>query len=195
MFCCTRCLTEKPVSDFQRQTRGKRGHSAQCKDCLKQYHREYVARFDPVSGKHSCSICQNHLVYGENWIKSKAQQMQMICSACYNVLQKKDRRTRPENWLYYNAKARAKKEGLPFDIAADDINIPEFCPVIGIRLVIGDGSIRKQSPTLDRIIPSKGYVKGNIAVISMKANRLKNDGSLEEFRRIVAWMEAKLNGE
>ncbi len=44
-------------------------------------------------------------------------------------------------------------------------------------------------PTLDRIIPSRGYVRGNIAVISFRANFLKRDATLDELRKIIRYIE------
>jgi hypothetical protein len=38
------------------------------------------------------------------------------------------------------------------------------------------------SPSLDRIIPDRGYVPGNVRVVSDRANRLKGKRSLSELR-------------
>ncbi len=43
--------------------------------------------------------------------------------------------------------------------------------------------------TLDRVVPSLGYVKGNVRVISFRANRLKNNATIDEIRAILAYME------
>lgn len=51
---------------------------------------------------------------------------------------------------------------------------------------------RDNSPSLDKLIPDLGYVKGNVAVISWRANRFKSDGTLEEIRMIADWMESQL---
>ncbi len=85
------------------------------------------------------------------------------------------------------ARNRAKTKSVPFDITEDDLDIPVFCPVLGIKLErAGTGSGRNDNaPSLDRIIPELGYVRGNVMVISNKANRLKNNGTAEELRRIA----------
>ena len=96
-------------------------------------------------------------------------------------------------YLYHTAKSRAKKEGLDFNIDKDDINIPETCPILGIPLFIRQGfkgNIKNpNNPSLDRIDSSKGYVKGNVQVISWRANDLKKDGTLEEFKKLTEFME------
>lgn len=93
------------------------------------------------------------------------------------------------------AKARAKKRGLPFDLQLGDLTIPAYCPVLGIPLSVGEGERHDGSPTLDRLVPRLGYVSGNVRVISYRANRIKNDGTLLELRAIVAWMEKEVAGE
>ena len=99
--------------------------------------------------------------------------------------------------LWTRARKRADDQGVPFTITHDDISIPETCPVLGIKLEHataetqsrkGMGGFHNASPTLDKIIPELGYVPGNIAVISWRANRLKCDGTLEEVEALVEWM-------
>ena len=81
--------------------------------------------------------------------------------------------------LWAAAKERADKYGIDFNIDVEDIVIPEVCPVLGIPINISLGRGRRQpdSPSLDKFYPEKGYVKGNIQVISWRANRIKSDGT------------------
>jgi hypothetical protein len=90
-----------------------------------------------------------------------------------------------EQSMWLMAKHRAKRKGLPFDLAIEDIAIPERCPMLGILLVRGTDKLHDASPTLDRIRAAKGYVKENIRVISYKANRAKNNLTLEEMKLMV----------
>src|SRR5215472_4532516 len=71
-----------------------------------------------------------------------------------------------------NTKARAKSKRLPFDLTLEDLVIPEVCPVLGIKLVKRKGHFADESPSIDRIIPEKGYVKGNVQIMSYRANRI-----------------------
>lgn len=93
--------------------------------------------------------------------------------------------------MHAAAKSRAKARGLPFDIETEDIVVPDFCPILGIALQskIGMGpsgiGANASSPSLDRIDNSKGYVKGNVMVISMRANNLKSNATLEEIFAIA----------
>lgn len=92
--------------------------------------------------------------------------------------------------LLRRARSRARARALPFDLLPADIVIPSHCPVLGIELTIGGGrGFRDSSPTLDRVDNNLGYVRGNVAVISYRANRIKNDASLDELRRLVTFLE------
>lgn len=83
------------------------------------------------------------------------------------------------------AKKRAKEKGLDFDITVEDIAIPEVCPVLGIPLIIADKDcMSPNSPSLDKIHNELGYVKGNIIVVSLRANIIKGDATIEELRKV-----------
>ena len=82
-------------------------------------------------------------------------------------------------FLWSHAKRRAKVKQVPFTITLEDILIPEYCPIMGVKLT-GRGENVKTSPSIDRIIPELGYVPGNIRVISTQANRMKWDSTQEE---------------
>lgn len=91
--------------------------------------------------------------------------------------------------MIYHARLRAKRRGLEFSITHDDIVVPDVCPVLGIPLRFGKGKADDNSPALDRIDNKKGYIQGNIVVISNRANRIKSDASLEELRLLVNFYE------
>jgi hypothetical protein len=112
----------------------------------------------------------------------------------YCQLNKKDRKENPAKYLLKNAKKRAKYKNLPFNITIEDIVIPDVCPVLGIPIKLGNSlEERNSSPSLDRIIPELGYVKGNIKIISFKANSLKKDGSVEDFEKIIKYIKIETN--
>ena len=77
-----------------------------------------------------------------------------------------------------------QRKNVEFLIEEKDIIIPEFCPILKVKFDSGD-----YAPSLDKIDNSKGYVAGNIQVISFRANRLKNDSTKEERKLLVAYDE------
>lgn len=87
-----------------------------------------------------------------------------------------------------NAKHRARDRGLPFDLTVADIQIPATCPVLDIPLIKGKGRPTANSPSLDRIDPTKGYIPGNVMVISYRANTIKQDATAEELERVTAYV-------
>lgn len=102
-----------------------------------------------------------------------------------NARQRQSRIDNPEKSLLKEAIRRAKKDGIPITIDVEDICIPQRCPLLGIELFKSDGMVGPNSPSLDRIEPSKGYVPGNIWVISHRANRIKYDSSFDELNAIA----------
>jgi hypothetical protein len=114
------------------------------------------------------------------------------CKACTRVdfLDLKAR-TPPEQWLFDRVRHRARAEGIEFTISVEDVFIPTHCPILGIELARPGAGQTIASPTLDRTDSTRGYVPGNVAVISRKANTMKADGTAEQHERIAAWMRAQ----
>lgn len=103
---------------------------------------------------------------------------------------KNRRRTHPQVYLLKEARKRAKNKGLAFSLTIEDVVLPSFCPVLGIALSVGEGVCHDGSPTIDRIKGERGYVPGNVVVISSRANRIKNDATLEEIRAVLRFYES-----
>jgi len=87
------------------------------------------------------------------------------------------------------ARARARKIGVEFDIRPEDIELPDTCPALGVRLVYDQLEPRALRPSLDRTDNSKGYVRGNVRVISCRANQIKNDASSAELELVLAYVK------
>lgn len=159
---CSKCHRNLPVSDFYRRSDRASGHKSRCKKCDSRATMESRAKRTVVQRD------------GDN------QRHAQWC------------RGNPGRVMWYRARARARRKDIPFDIEQRDVVTPAVCPVLGIPIACGDvgrGYPTDNSPSLDRIDPSRGYVRGNIVVMSMRANRIKNDATLAELRALVAYLE------
>ena len=89
-----------------------------------------------------------------------------------------------QKYMLGRSKQAAKYQNVPFNLTISDIKIPEMCPILNEPLIIGT----RYAPSVDRIIPEKGYTKGNVWVISMKANAMKTDATPEELKLFAKWI-------
>lgn len=95
---------------------------------------------------------------------------------------KQDRQRHFVHYMWKAAKDRAEKRDLDFNIEESDIIIPKICPLLEIPIKFGTKEDYNNSPSLDRIDNTKGYIKGNVWVISKKANTMKNSATLNELQ-------------
>ena len=103
---------------------------------------------------------------------------------------------KPENRIKHTlsqAKRRAIKDGREFDITLEDLlPLPTVCPVLGTVLNYTGTQAKgfvDNSPSIDRIDSSKGYIKGNVQIISWRANRVKADATVEELEAVIKYMK------
>ena len=120
------------------------------------------------------------------------------CKKCSAKLNEKNRRDR--DWkvdaarlLYSNIKSRCKRLGREFSIEIEDIIIPEKCPVFGFELKRENRETWMCAPSVDRIDSSKGYIKGNVTVVSRRANILKRDATIGELEQLFNYYKTLRN--
>jgi hypothetical protein len=167
---CSGCGVVLPASKYHVNRRNKGGLQSRCKDCTK------AAYYTPHKEKRLES--------------SRRRRQEEGGRAREAAWQRENRRSRPLVRMVQEAKVRAAKKGLPFDLTADDLSIPETCPVLGIPIGMAYGSRSENSLSIDRIECAKGYVRGNVMVISWRANRLKSDATVDELQKIAAFYAA-----
>ncbi len=93
-------------------------------------------------------------------------------------------------WLH-QIKYRATAKNVPFDLTLEDLDLPEVCPILGIPLKFNKNGADDDSYSMDRIDNTKGYTKNNVQIISLKANKLKNNGTLDELIKMGEWAAAR----
>lgn len=141
-----------------------------------------------------CTCCERDLPITDYYQRHDCRKpgtRRSRCRWCYMAGQNKLRK------MFISLKGRCKHDGIEFNLTPEDIEVPEFCPVLGIKLVFGWDSMergyRDSSPSVDRLDNSRGYVKGNVIVVSHRANRLRSDASLDEIRKILSFYERVLS--
>lgn len=101
----------------------------------------------------------------------------------------------PKSYFWSHAKRLAKNAGVPFDLAKDDIELPTHCPLLEIELVyFATGEKVDGSASVDRIFADRGYVAGNVRIISDLANRMKNSATAEQIKRLASNIDAYVCG-
>ena len=147
-----------------------------CLNCGETF--ESVTTISATKHHYFCSDCNKKLSANErrNLIfKNYPEKRQLK-----NARNKQHHKDKIVHYMWYRAKQRAKKYNLDFDIQESDIIIPEKCPILEVPIILGNKDNYEYTPSLDRIDNSKGYVKGNIQVISKKANSMKNSATYQE---------------
>ena len=96
----------------------------------------------------------------------------------YQAFREKFRRKKASNYKH------------EWTIEFGDLTFPTHCPVLGIQLDYFTHERQENSVSFDRIDPTKGYIKGNVVVMSWRANRIKNDGTAEEHQKIADFMRS-----
>lgn len=156
---CSKCGEMKPLSEFSKQTSAKDGRQSECKECARKYSREYhrSGRLAAVRRANPASCQLSDMVKG--------------------------------------SRKRAKEKNLAHNIDVKylrSLGLPSHCPYLGIKLRwkvqcgLGvKGGAFPESPSIDRIDSSKGYVKGNVIIVSHRANSIKNDANEQELYKIA----------
>jgi hypothetical protein len=158
---CNKCEVEKELDEFYNSSNTQDGKDYQCKSCRRIYKNR------PDQRKKASESKRNKRLNNPEHAEKLRARMRSYS------------RERPEWYLYTKAKGRAKLKGLEFNISLDDIVIPKYCPILGIELTKGKTGDYQNSASVDRIDSSKGYVKGNVAIISVIANTMKSFASRE----------------
>lgn len=170
-YCSIEC--RKNMEKFRRRNRAKLNDSKKCVQCGTIFS---GGRLD----KKYCSERCGNRKRGNKWEKLNPEK----------VKANRDR-TRELSWRGYllsRIKHKSKNLGIPFDLCPSDLDAPDKCSVLGIELNYrnrGSG-YHTDSPSIDRITPKLGYIRGNIRIISARANLLKNDATIEELEAVLS---------
>jgi hypothetical protein len=140
-----------------------------------------------------CSTCREQLPLAMFFKQTgSANGFQSYCKECRKKREIANPVITQTRCMVTNARRRALAKSLEFNIDNEYVRslVVTHCPILNIPLEWscqrGNGCLTMAgSPSLDRIDPTKGYVRGNIWIISHKANRIKSDATHEELKLVV----------
>lgn len=148
---------------------------------------------------HARKDCKNHSGYNIRWtsngacLKCVSEEYKKYRKRNYKKLLQKRKdwdRKNPIKSMLQRSRRRAKELHLPFTLTNKDIIIPNNCPILGVPLVRYSGDY---TPSIDRIDNKKGYVPENIIIISYLANRIKNNATIEQLRKVINFYDQYYN--
>jgi len=165
---CTSCLEEKSVADFHKKYSAGDGLAHYCKSCANKRSKKWARA--------------NKEYVKEYRSREDVKFKRAAVTRMWN-------RRNVDSTLLTHARKRARSKGLEINIEKEHIQVPDVCPILGIDICVADGKTSDHSPTLDRIDSNKGYIVGNVHVISHRANRFKNDATFEEIEKLYLWFK------
>lgn len=155
---CTRCKMPKELEEFPVHKCAKDGRGSWCNECCRGYERTGIHRE------------QNKLRRRELREDPEYRKVEQAKEALR-------RRIKWKEALLLSLRQRSKERDIPFDLELEDIpDMPELCPILQVPMVRNT----PYAPSADRIKCHLGYVKGNIQIISRKANTMKLNATDEE---------------
>jgi hypothetical protein len=181
---CFKCGIEKDISEFYKDISKKDGYSSRCRSCIKEC-RKLTSKEYYYKNKEK--ILERNKKYARN-NKEKLKENE-----------KKRRLQNPIKNSLENCIIRARINNIPYDSVELLENYLRLnfniivCDCCGIKLSYMNEKVSDNSPSIDRIVPGKGYTIGNIALLCNKCNRLKNNATPDELFRIADWYQIKLN--
>lgn len=196
---CQKCKQELPYVAFSTAKQSLTGCLNTCKKCR--------GAFQNTPDTLECPVCKRILPwYAYKPAANSKNGVSWACAECIDnrpegmsatvfrqkydedfhqsVLKSKreEERRHHVKYMLNRARRRAAKNNLDFNLDLEDIVIPEICPILEVPLVIGEKDDYEYTPSIDRIDNSKGYIKGNIQIISKKANSMKNSATIDELK-------------
>lgn len=206
---CVKCKHIKNEEDFRIKPNGAKNKvCVACNDKAMMIYNSkkknklcaFCGKIPPTFGKSFCKNCLKQASKKQKEKRTKAIINGLCITCCKNestnnhrceICLKKYKRDLPlATKLFRNARSRATKNNLEFSIIESDIVVPEYCPILGMKLQENILSAKSNSYSIDRIDSNKGYVKGNIHVISHRANQLKSDGTIQELEALLSYLKS-----
>jgi hypothetical protein len=196
MKVCSRCKINKDVNKYAIKSSVANGRGAACKECMNNGFPSIRPKYDPKATSRACKICKvvkDLKDYHSD--KNQRDGRVKICKACVSIYQRDNKKTHGPYAAFIQKRSRSRREGVPFNLTLDFYNnIPDLCPVLGIPLIKpgpGKPGYNPNRATIDKLVPSLGYILSNCEWISLHANLIKTSATTEEVGKVYKWMLRK----
>lgn len=184
---CRKCGCEKPIEQFTKNKTCRHGRLKICKICSNKYGNTWKNR------NRDRLATRRRQLYADRW----------------GPINRENERKRKEQYplqvrcqlLRGGMRDRSKELSLPFDkdkltvrYLMERVNEHPFCECCGKKLDLNfklNNMKNDLSPSIDRLVPKKGYVIENISILCWRCNNLKRDATIEELTTIIKWLEKK----
>lgn len=204
---CSKCGETKPLEEFVKDNRRKDGYATICKECRRKKDRERYQqlRSDPIfmekHREHGRKYKQNHKDKVDAY-NAEYRMRPEVCERLRNYHQNRQQSLTIDNKLkdmIHRCKTRSNEKNLPFNIDVNYLKTlyVERCPILEIPLNWESCATGRteSTPSVDRIIPNLGYIKGNVRIISALANAMKNCATKKQLITFAKNIENYMNCE
>lgn len=159
---------------------GKEGHSLAA-----------IARHYGISRQRAKQLAQRHFPSWDNECSraARVEQQRRILQRKWGTKEDTDL-YRSKRLKWRSKKYYAVTKGIDFTLEFGDVDWPTHCPMLGMELDYFAEGTQENSPSFDRIDSNKGYTKENTHIISWRANRIKNNSSLDDLKKITSYMNS-----
>lgn len=154
----------------------------------KQYRLKNKERISQTQLEYRLKNKERIAKYKKEYYQRTKNQNPEYYKECYNKLVSRKESNKRSFALhkFSNQKYSAKVRNIEWDLDKETmvslIESSTHCAISGIKLVFKVG--HKHAPSIDRKNSSKGYIPGNIQVVSTIVNKMKQDLSIRDFKSI-----------
>jgi hypothetical protein len=186
-----RTAKAKEIREQRKTQRSTEDWKQQHKQKLKQYRDANVEKNREYSKRYRAANAEKLRAQKKEYRALNAEKIRAHKQQCHAARVEKDPKGTWFAKAFRAAQSRAKRYGLPYDKELPVLELPDVCPVLGISLKYPAKAGNKRSdnsPSLDRMHPTYGYVAANLRIISFRANTLKNDATADELCAVLQYV-------